>query len=294
VRARAHAKINWTLEVLGKRPDGFHEVRSILQTISLADTITLRDSDECTLSIRGDDRLAAEPGDTNLALQAARLLQRHTGRADGAAIEIDKRVPTASGMGGGSSDAAAVLRGLRFFWDLSLDDDELSKLGAELGSDVPFFVRGGTALASGRGEHLEQLRDVGLQHLVVAWPTVPPTREKTASMYAALERFDAGGRTAALGAKIEQGRLPRDDDLYNAFEEALAGCNPPARQAFDDAALLGMGQPHLCGAGPGFFFLRGERSDAATISRGLDGLGLRTAGVHTVPASEAQAVVRVS
>ncbi len=164
----APAKLNLYLEILGRRDDGYHEIDTVMQTIDLADTLTLRarDDDEFTLSVAG--RSEGVPADeTNLVIKAARALVKEIrSRGDrpplaGADIELLKRIPPGAGLGGGSSDAAATLVGLRRLWGLEVPDRLLEGLAARLGSDVPFFVKGGTARCTGRGEILEPLEGQG-------------------------------------------------------------------------------------------------------------------------------------
>src|SRR5688500_15047283 len=132
----AHAKVNLTLEVLGKRADGFHDIRSVMQRISLADTLTVERAEGLTLTC-SDPGLE---GPENLVWRAAELLRTECGVAEGAALRLEKRIPVAAGLGGGSSDAAAALRGLNELWRLRLSGERLWELGARLGSDVPFFL----------------------------------------------------------------------------------------------------------------------------------------------------------
>ena len=147
---RAHAKINLTLEVLGKRDDGFHDIVSIMQTIDLHDDVTLKRADDITLTCDDPD-LA---GEDNLALVAARKLKEVTGVDRGVDITLQKHIPVAAGLGGGSSDAASVLNGLNDLWELELELGALEEIATEIGSDVPYFLSGGTALVQGRGEHV--------------------------------------------------------------------------------------------------------------------------------------------
>lgn len=162
-RLSAPAKVNLTFEALGRRADGYHEVRTVLHAISLADEIAFAPADDLSLAVEPPEKGAfssaasAPAGDDNLVLRAARLLRREAGVKTGAAIRLRKRIPVAAGLGGGSSDAAAALRGLRRLWGLDLDADALRELAAQLGSDVPFFVTGGAALAEGRGERIMPL-----------------------------------------------------------------------------------------------------------------------------------------
>ena len=149
----AFAKLNLTLEVLGRRGDGYHEVRTILQTVDLADQLEIRPYP--SLRVECDD--PALNGEANLAWRAAKALARSRSIQPRASIFIQKRIPVGMGLGGGSSDAAAALIALNQLWGLSLGAEELAQVAAELGSDVPFFLWGGTALAEGRGERVKPL-----------------------------------------------------------------------------------------------------------------------------------------
>ena len=143
----AHAKLNLTLEVLGKRDDGYHDIASIMQTLDLADTLTIRPADSLSLTCS----LPELSGPDNLAFKAADFLCSETGVSDGANIHIEKRIPVSAGLGGGSADAAATLVGLNRLWGLELSNDRLRYIGAKLGSDVPFLIEGGTATRARQG-----------------------------------------------------------------------------------------------------------------------------------------------
>ncbi len=154
---KAYAKINLTLEVLGRREDGYHDIVSILQTIDLHDTLTLEPAQDMALEC---DQSELE-GPDNLVLKAAALLREATGCHQGARLKLQKGIPLAAGLGGGSSDAAAALLGLSRLWGLGLSAEKLMPLAAKLGSDVPFFLYGGTAMAQGRGEIVRPLPPAG-------------------------------------------------------------------------------------------------------------------------------------
>jgi len=260
----APAKINWTLEVLGKRDDGYHEIRSILQTINLCDTISLQHAAKITLSVRGGTRSfrrhADEAPDTNLAYGAARLLRERTGQRNGVEIRLHKNIPIAAGLGGGSSDAAAVLRGLRTLWEIDISDAALTQIASELGSDVPFFLRGGTALASGLGDVIEPLPDIQQPDIAVTTRRSRRAPDKTARMYAALapEHYSDGSRTEALAARIRAGKPVRERDVYNAFAGILPYAAPAIASAMRAAREADAGVPHLCGSGPALFFFADE------------------------------------
>jgi 4-diphosphocytidyl-2-C-methyl-D-erythritol kinase len=156
VGVRAPAKVNVGLRVFGMRPDGYHQIWTILQEIDLADEILLWESPDLSLMVTPE--LPNIPTDeSNLVIKAANILRQQTGCRQGVRIHLRKNIPAGAGLGGGSSDAAAVLRGLNLLWGLNLDNDTLSSMAAKLGSDVPFFLRGGCCEATGRGEILQQI-----------------------------------------------------------------------------------------------------------------------------------------
>ncbi|MFA7468299.1 MAG: 4-(cytidine 5'-diphospho)-2-C-methyl-D-erythritol kinase, partial [Desulfotomaculaceae bacterium] len=151
---KAHAKINLLLDVVGIRPDGYHELKTVMQTLSLSDDVLLETAPIIDLAVDGANLTA---GPENLAYRAADLLKQRTGYRGGAAVRLIKKIPLAAGLAGGSADAAAVLRGLNKMWNLGLRMDDLFHLGAELGSDVPFCLWGGIAMCQGRGEMVTPL-----------------------------------------------------------------------------------------------------------------------------------------
>ena len=290
LRLRAPAKVNWSLEALGQRPDGYREVRTILQTIAFSDRVTLSPADDLELKLGGDvGALEGHLPDENLAYRAAASLYERTAAQQGVRIELEKRIPVAAGLGGGSSDAAAVLRGLRSLWDLSVSDEELASIAAALGSDLPFFLRGGGALASGRGEEITPLPDGPERGLVLGWPRPRPVTDKTARMYAALgqEHDSDGSRTERLAERLRAGGPVREEDLFNVFEAVLPEVDPEAAESFDQAGALGLGCPHLCGSGPAFYFLLAPQEQAEPLVRALQALGLEATVTATLAAAQA-------
>ncbi len=173
------SKINLLLRILGKRPDGFHELCTILQTISLHDTLTFRPGAELVLTC--DDPEIPTDGN-NLILKAAEALRSRSGVRTGASIHLEKKIPSPGGLGGGSSNAATALVGLRKLWSLDIDDFELEQIAARLGSDVPFFLHGGSALGTGRGEIIEDLPDIDERYVIIV---TPPVYVSTADAYTA-------------------------------------------------------------------------------------------------------------
>lgn len=170
VTVEANAKINLTLDILGKRPDGFHEVAMVMQSIGLHDTLTMEKTDgEIALSINVPWLKADEK---NLAWRAAELVRQEYGLKGGVRIDLVKRIPIAAGLAGGSADAAAVLKGMNALYDLQMSEARLCELGAKLGSDIPFCLMGGTMLATGRGEVLTRLADMPETWVVLAKPRI--------------------------------------------------------------------------------------------------------------------------
>ena len=170
VTVEANAKINLTLDILGKRPDGFHEVAMVMQSIGLHDTLTMEKTDgEIALSINVPWLKADEK---NLAWRAAELVRQEYGLTGGVRMELTKRIPIAAGLAGGSADAAAVLKGMNELYNLQMSEARLCELGAKLGSDIPFCLLGGTMLATGRGEVLTRLADMPETWVVLAKPRI--------------------------------------------------------------------------------------------------------------------------
>jgi 4-diphosphocytidyl-2-C-methyl-D-erythritol kinase len=282
MRLCAPAKINWTLEVLGRRDDGYHEVRTIIQTVEPCDTLELTPGDRLELQVEG----AHQPSQDNLVLRAAALLG---GDASDACIRLSKRVPVAAGLGGGSSDAAAALRGLNELWRLGYGDARLAEISAGIGSDVAFFVHGGTALAEGRGERVTPLPDIPPTWLVLL---VPPFRlpEKTRRMYAALTPgdFSDGARTEALRRRLNRGLPIADAELYNAFERAAFEVFQ-GLDAYRDALLAaGARRVHLAGSGPALFALGPDEDGARAIYDRLRSPGGQALVVRTLTAADAR------
>lgn len=165
----ARAKINWTLDIVGKREDGYHLMDMLMQPVELADELTLEKTENgLTLTVSGYPRVKAGPD--NLALRAAQALQAQTGYRGGASIHLHKRIPVGAGLGGGSADAAGVLAGLNRLWETGLTQQELEALGLRLGADVPFCLRGGLQQAQGVGEKLTPMVCGGLFWLVILQP----------------------------------------------------------------------------------------------------------------------------
>jgi 4-diphosphocytidyl-2-C-methyl-D-erythritol kinase len=297
VSTLAPAKINWTLEVLGRRPDGCHEVRTVLQTVDLCDRVRVSPATDLELVVTGPAGqagapLTGVPASENLAYRAAALLRERAGRpALGARIELEKAVPAGAGLGGGSSDAAATLRALDRLWRLGLTRGELGRLAAQLGADVPFFLFGGTALGRGRGDEVTPLPDVPSRRVLLVVPRSRPAR-KTAAMYAHLrpEHFSDGEASERLAAAISRGVAPSDDDIFNTFEDIAAEVLPEAAAAAERCQGLGL-RPHLAGSGPAQFVLLRPDAESAPLREALSAAGFDVFEAATMAASAATAVV---
>ena len=211
---KAYAKVNLTLAVGEKRPDGYHEVVSVMQRVSLCDTLTAEQTREGITLTCSDPALPS--GEENLAHRAASLFFRETGIAGGAALTLEKRIPSQAGLGGGSSDAASALLALRKLYASALPDTELETMAAALGSDVPFFIRGGTQLATGRGEVLSPLPPLTDGWFVIVKPT---ESFSTPAMY---RRLDNLPPACTPPLPPLQGGLPAlAAGLFNRFEAAI-------------------------------------------------------------------------
>jgi len=251
----APAKLNLTLEITGRRPDGYHDIVSVMQTIDLADRVRLIESTSLRIEVSGVQRsgVPAE-GQHNLAFKAAQSLAKAAGVSQpGVLIELEKNIPAGMGLGGGSSDAAAVLRGLCKFWRLDLDPAVLNDVAASIGSDVPFFLHGGSALVTGRGEQIEPLPDI-VPLTLTLFGTSLEVEDKTRRMYSTLKPtdFTDGSRSYALANSIRAGRTIADTAYYNAFDHHIGTiAEPPARAMAlcRDAGLTVIAS----GSGPSFF-----------------------------------------
>lgn len=267
---KAPAKINLSLDVLSKRDDGYHEVSMIMTMIDLADRLEMRE-------LPGDSIvISSQAGyipldEKNLAFQAARLIKERYRVSKGVYIHLDKKIPVSAGLAGGSSDAAAALRGLNRLWQLHISNQELRELGAELGSDVPFCVSGGTAIATGRGERLEFI-----QALPACWVVLakPPIKVSTADVYRQLKLngADDRNRTQQVLAAIQAGDYSGVcDALGNRLEDVTLRLYPEVNQLKSMMLRLGADGALMSGSGPTVFGLVSKESKVFRIYNGLRG-----------------------
>ncbi len=261
----AHAKINLSLEVIGRRPDGYHEVVTVLHTIGLADRLLFEPSDSLKLECDAPDL----SNEQNHVWQAALLLQRETTASfKGAAITLEKHIPPASGLGGGSSDAAATLTALNTMWGLKLSATAQRKLASEIGSDVPFFIKGGCAIGTGRGEVVKSLAPAPAWWAVVLRPNIGLSN-KTARLYGLLTEadFTNGSTTRALASRLRRGIATIADvaAATNAFERVAAKAFPGLTKARRALLKAGASFARLTGTGPALFTLVERREEGKAI-----------------------------
>lgn len=263
----AYAKINLTLDVLGKRPDGYHDLSMVMQSVSLADQVIIRETGEEGFTLRTD--LGFLPGaDKNIAAVAARAFARHTGAdLNGLEIELQKHIPVCAGTAGGSSDGAAVLRGLNRWFSCGLSLRHLAEIGEEVGSDVPYCVLGCTALAEGRGEKLTCLPALPDCHIVLCKPGFSVSTPELFRRIDELKlRFHPD--TTGVLAALEEGDLAGvSRRMFNVFEEAL----PAQRRAVVEeikSTLLSCGALGACmsGTGPTVFGIFDDAEAARCVA----------------------------
>ena len=283
MREPAGAKVNLCLEVTGKLPDGYHGVRGIMQSLEFGDTVELEPGDG-PWQVRSG--LSYLPGDgENLAARAAVLFRRLTGRGpEGGVITLDKRIPVCGGFGGGSSDAAAVLRLLNRAYGSPLSWAELEEVSLELGADVPFCIRGGTALAEGKGERLTPLPDLSGVHIVLCRPGFLCS---TQELFRAIDRLklrlkpDVTGMMKAVEDRDLQGIARR---MFNVFESALSRSQADQVRnlksiLLDEGALGAV----MTGTGSGVFALFGDPASAEAAADRLRAQHIRAEHTVTTP-----------
>ncbi len=263
------AKINLGLRILGKREDGYHELVTTFQTISLADTLrfTVVRSGEISL-ICDDPRVPV--GDRNIIIKAANALSDKFGRSAGASITLDKRIPSPGGLGGGSSNAAVTLLALAKLWDLDAGRDDLKGLAAELGSDVPFFLYGGSMLGTGRGIDLSEAEEFSCEHMVIVTPDEEiPTAKAFAAVNAhSLTNIEANRILSNYRFRAGSGELDQAA-LKNDFEDFVFSEYPETARARNMLLELGATVAALSGSGASVFAVFDNENTRQTAMKAL-------------------------
>jgi 4-diphosphocytidyl-2-C-methyl-D-erythritol kinase len=258
----APAKLNLFLEVLGRRPDGYHEIETLMIPVSLHDTLrlTVRDDGRILLTSRSSREIDNAPrppgtalplGDDNLVVRALQRLRERAGTSAGMTAELIKRIPLAAGLGGGSSDAAAALVGANQLWRLGLSSKQLSEVAAELGSDVPFFVPGGPAICRGRGEEVEELGPRVRQHFVILQP---PFGLSTAAVYGLVDvpAYPRGIDSMRRAWSAGQGHIVARG-MFNRLQIAATELSPALRRIQEEFNRLDLLGHQLSGSGSCYF-----------------------------------------
>ena len=267
---QARAKINWTLDIVSQRADGYHLMDMLMQPVTLADDVVLLPADEITLTTGGSPLLPAD--EKHLAYRAAMALKQHTGYPVGAAIHVEKRIPVGAGMGGGSADAAAVLVGLNRLWGLHLPQAELEAIGLTLGADVPFCIRGGLTRTTGIGEVMADLPCGKTWPLVVIQPCEGLSTKEIFTAYHegvvdvrpdndAAARALAAGDEASLSAAMANVMQPVSEERRPGIAEAIRALE--AQGAF---------AARMTGSGSAVF---GAFADAASAAKAYEALRAR-------------------
>jgi 4-diphosphocytidyl-2-C-methyl-D-erythritol kinase len=298
VTVRVPGKVNLYLGVRDRRDDGYHELTTVFHAVSLLDEVTVRNADVLSLEMAGEGVESLPTDESNLAWQAAELMAEHVGRSPDVAITIEKSIPVAGGMAGGSADAAAVLVAMNTLWELGVPRRDLHALAARIGSDVPFALHGGTALGTGRGEELATVLARNTFHWVLAFAdgglstravfaeidrlresagsgrSLPPALDDPEPVLAALASGDPTRLAPVLGNDLQPATLSLDPGLRRTL-----------RAGVDAGALAGI----VSGSGPTCAFLCASAASAIDIGAELSGAGVcRTVRVASGPVQGAR------
>jgi 4-diphosphocytidyl-2-C-methyl-D-erythritol kinase len=295
VTVRVPGKVNLYLAVGGRRKDGYHELTTVFHAVSLLDEVTVRNADVLSLELVGEGAGKLPTDERNIAWQAAELMAEHVGRAPDVSIMIDKSIPVAGGMAGGSADAAAVLVAINSLWELNAPRRDLRMLAARLGSDVPFALHGGTALGTGRGEELATVLSRNSFHWVLAFSD---SELLTPAVFKELDRLrkagdpprlaEPGPVLAALAAGDPEQLAPL---LGNELQAAAVSLNPALRKALRAGVEAGALAGLVSGSGPTCAFLCVSAASAVDVGTQLSGAGVcRTVRAASGPVPGARVV----
>lgn len=291
----APAKINLTLEVIKKRIDGYHEIKSVMQTIDLCDVLTFWKNpwiqiipEYCNLP--SGDSLSRLDGSNyifdNLVYKAASILKQETGYSGGALIQLKKNIPSSAGLGGGSSDAASTLKGLNRLWGLKLSKKKLAEIGAKVGSDVPYFIYGGTCLIGGRGELVKPVNLLSTKWLVIILLPIEIS-QKTARIYSHVNpsHYTDGKLTRFLVESLDNGIEDSNDNgkngknyngkpfykyLYNTFEMVYSMVFNDFDNWINRLRKISKCPLHLAGSGPAVYYITDSEVEVRNLVENLE------------------------
>jgi len=267
MKLRAYAKINWSLDLVGTREDGYHLLDMIMQSIALHDTLTLEPAEDMQMLAEGPVRVPA--GADNLVLRAAEALRQQTGCTEGAMIRLRKRIPTGAGLGGGSSDAAAVLKGLNVLWRLGLSPRRLAEIGLALGADIPYCLLGSPCRAQGIGEALTPFSVQRVYQLVVLQPC---RALSTRQVFTALAEGQPARHpnTEEVQEALQSGNLTRlSASMGNALQQVAEAFRPEIRQAISALREHGAKAAQMTGSGSAVFGVFSTAAAAQTAWKSL-------------------------
>ena len=262
------AKINLLLNILGKREDDFHELFTVFQTVSLHDTLSF----EAGRDLRLTTNIKYLPTDErNLIIRAAKALQKRFGISKGAIICLEKRIPSPGGLGGGSSNAAVALIGLRRLWQIDCSDDELQEIASELGSDTPFFLHGGIAIGTGRGEIIEPINDIGGEFILIVTPKVRVSTRKAFSKIEAATLTNEALEHNLSVCRLEAESLDlRHSVLKNDFEKSVFSSFPEIERVKTTLLELGAVNAAMSGSGASVFAIFDKEETWQAAQKALD------------------------
>ncbi len=261
ITKKAYAKVNLGLDVIGRREDGYHEVRMIMQTVDICDVLTFTRQERPGIVVTTDKEEL--PGDeSNLIYKAARLVTETCSVREGIKIELQKKIPMAAGMAGGSTDAAAVFHGMNEMFGLGMDEDEMCALGVKIGADIPYCIKGGTALAEGIGEILTKLPDAPACVVLVAKPDIDvSTKYVYENLHA--ESLEYHPDIDGMRAAIEEGDLRgMAERMGNVLETVTVNAYPVIREIKEVMKKSGAWNALMSGSGPTVFGIFGEEEKA--------------------------------
>lgn len=248
----ARAKINWNLDIVGQREDGYHLLDSIMQPLALCDWLYLKADDQLTLEIAGSEGLAAD--ESNLVMKAARALQKYAGIDAGAKMRLEKSIPMGAGLGGGSADAAAALRGLCLLWDLEMDEEALMEIGLSLGADVPFCLMDEPCRAQGIGEQLTPIPCGKVFPLLIIQPCDALSTKEVFQAYHNAEAVPVSSDIAACLKALEKGdAAAMNAHAHNALEQVSIPLRPEIQSAKDALLRQGAAMARMTGSGSAVF-----------------------------------------